>query len=683
MDTLKDIPLNTIKDQEEKRLQNLHTYAVFDIEQEPELNELINLLADICHTPIAFISFIDKDCQKFKACTGIDIKDTPREIAFCDITIRNNELLVIPDTQEDERLKDNPLVKNPPHIRFYAGMPLTTPAGFNIGTLCIADFQPRCLSESQEKLMKVQARQVVQYLELRKKEKELAVSEKELSLTKKSVASREAVLNRAQKAASVAIFDIDLCNDNVIYSPCFASLIGINDSRQLAVSSYLEFIIREDRHIFLNMVNDARRGNAFLEATYRCVREDTGEIIYMNTRAEVLYNDAGNPCNILGVNHDITEQKTYEQKLIDNEKRWKLALEGAKEGVWDWNLDTSEIFFSAQWKLIIGYRDDEIKNQPDEWMNRVHPDDIQNFSHCLKKCMSNVGEEPNVNEHRLKHKEGFYKWVRIRGKVLSRDDEGNAIRLMGTMTDVSEQKKVEMNLESRNVALKKAHFELDNFVYRLSHDLRAPLASSLGLIDVVRHLDNIEEINRMLTLLENSLNKQDKTIYDIIEYSKNSRFKVQNVEVDLHGLVDEAFESMLTKHKPEKGVVFENKVSGKVVSDPYRLNLIFQNILDNCFHYTDKHCDQILVTAEDRCINGTQVIKIEDNGIGIKPAYQEKVFNMFFRATELSTGSGLGLYIAREALYKLKGHISLQSDIGKGTLVIIKIPMVDANLKGQ
>lgn len=342
MDAIKDIPLSTSADQEKIRQKDLESYAILNTDRDPELDELVKVVAELCQAPIAYVSLIDSHKQYFKACVGIEIYETPRDIAFCDLTIRKPELLVIPDTLKHDVLRNNPLVVNAPHIRFYAGMPLITPSGNNIGTLCVVDYEPRYLSEAQQKLLKVQARQVMQYLELRKKTKELKSLEKELSVTRESIVKREEALKRAQRAASVAIFDIDLCENNVIYSPCFATLMGLENTRMLSIRSYQDFIIPEDRHKFTKLLRDAAKGVKILEAQYRCIRQDTGNIIHMSTKAEVLRDENGNPCNILGMNHDITEQKSFEQKLIDNEERWKLALEGAKEGVWDWNLKSSE-----------------------------------------------------------------------------------------------------------------------------------------------------------------------------------------------------------------------------------------------------------------------------------------------------------------------------------------------------
>lgn len=153
---------------ETERLEALHSYQVLDTNPEQVLNDLVQLSAFICGTPISLISLIDDERQWFKARTGINILQTPREYSFCQYAMRANDVYEVPDMAADARFANNPLVTGDPHIRFYAGSPLLTPEGQPLGTLCALDTVPRQLSPDQREALRVLARQVMTHLELRR-----------------------------------------------------------------------------------------------------------------------------------------------------------------------------------------------------------------------------------------------------------------------------------------------------------------------------------------------------------------------------------------------------------------------------------------------------------------------------------------------------------------------------------
>jgi signal transduction histidine kinase len=159
---------------EEKRLKALKRYQILDTEAEQEYEELVKLASELCEVPISLITLIDSNRQWFKARLGLDLPETPRTVAFCAHAILDNALMTVEDAVHDERFSDNPLVTDEPDIRFYAGMPLITPDGYKLGTLCVIDRKPRKLSPLQKRGLEVLANQVVKLLELRLKNKELS-----------------------------------------------------------------------------------------------------------------------------------------------------------------------------------------------------------------------------------------------------------------------------------------------------------------------------------------------------------------------------------------------------------------------------------------------------------------------------------------------------------------------------
>lgn len=166
-----DLPEN-----ERERLKALRDYEVLDSEAEKIFDDLTELASEICDTPISLISLIDPERQWFKSRVGLDVEETPRDLAFCSHAILKNELFEVPNALEDERFFDNPLVTNDPNIRFYAGTQLTTPTGHNIGTLCVISDQPKKLDIHQRRALEILGREVIAQLELRVRNRKLELS---------------------------------------------------------------------------------------------------------------------------------------------------------------------------------------------------------------------------------------------------------------------------------------------------------------------------------------------------------------------------------------------------------------------------------------------------------------------------------------------------------------------------
>lgn len=153
---------------EQERLAALQRYQILDTDPEQALDELVQLAATICGTPIALLSLVDSSRQWFKARLGVDVMETPRDFSFCTYAIQTSDVFIVPDAVEDPRFVRNALVVGEPHIRFYAAAPLTTPEGLNIGTLCVIDSRPRDLDDVQRGALKALAHQAMVQLELRR-----------------------------------------------------------------------------------------------------------------------------------------------------------------------------------------------------------------------------------------------------------------------------------------------------------------------------------------------------------------------------------------------------------------------------------------------------------------------------------------------------------------------------------
>lgn len=193
------IPKNEVR-----RLKVLWQYDVLDTVPEAVFDELTSLAALICDAPIALITLIDENRQWFKSKVGVNLNETPRDISFCAHAIVKQDLMIVPDATKDKRFKNNPLVVSAPKIRFYAGMPLITPDGHALGTLCVVDLKPRRLTGAQKNALTVLARHVMTQLEIRRHANELAGQRKQNVEAKAELQEARAVIVRLQKALQAA-----------------------------------------------------------------------------------------------------------------------------------------------------------------------------------------------------------------------------------------------------------------------------------------------------------------------------------------------------------------------------------------------------------------------------------------------------------------------------------------------
>jgi anti-sigma regulatory factor (Ser/Thr protein kinase) len=158
---------------EADRLKALHQYKILDTDPEQAFDDLTLIASQICGAPIALISLVDEDRQWFKSRVGVEVQETSRSVSFCAHAIQQQGVFTVPDTLNDARFRDNPLVQGDPHIRFYAGAPITTQDGYALGTLCVIDYVPRKLTNDQNNALEALERQVAAQLELRRNLEEL------------------------------------------------------------------------------------------------------------------------------------------------------------------------------------------------------------------------------------------------------------------------------------------------------------------------------------------------------------------------------------------------------------------------------------------------------------------------------------------------------------------------------
>jgi len=236
---------------------------------------------------------------------------------------------------------------------------------------------------------------------------------------------------------------------------------------------------------------------------------------------------------------------------------------------------------------------------------------------------------------------------------------------------VSDMRLSEHKLNKQNKELNLVNSELDRFVYSVSHDLSAPLKSILGLVNISR-LTNAEiEHRKHFDLIEKSVGKLETFVQEVLDYSRNKRMDVYNEAIGLKELCQEVFEDLQFMDGVQELEIDLTRIeTTTLVSDRVRLKIILRNIISNAIKFRKRNQKALIKVSAKPAQDRFELI-VEDNGEGIRPEVQSRIFEMFFRGNEKSNGSGLGLYIARAAARRIGCEISMKSEFGKGSEFII------------
>lgn len=270
-------------------------------------------------------------------------------------------------------------------------------------------------------------------------------------------------------------------------------------------------------------------------------------------------------------------------------------------------------------------------------------------------------------------KDGSTFWGLV-NSIYTQDELGKPV-YDGAIVDISAQKQIQETLRLTNEELTKTNAELDRFVYSASHDLRAPLKSLLGLLNIAQ-LEEGANWQDYLNRFRETVVKLDNFIGEIIDYSRNSRTGLVIEALDLELMVRESIEKLAyIRHAQRVDYQVSVQANAQFYSDKGRVRMVLHNLIANAILYQkpdDAHQPYLRIRME---ISASEaVLVLEDNGIGIPKHHQERIFEMFYRASTDSNGSGLGLYIVQEAVSALGGRISLASEEGIGTTFTIDLP---------
>lgn len=261
--------------------------------------------------------------------------------------------------------------------------------------------------------------------------------------------TQEAQLRVALSAAHMGTWEWNIITQRVIWSDNKEAIFGLEKgSFDGTYEAFINCIHPEDRDFVNDYIQQTIESGREYNLEFRVLTPD-GNIRWIESKGKVFRDSAGVAVKMSGIDIDITAHKQGESALKESEERWQLALRGNNDGIWDWNVKTNEVFFSARWKAMLGYEEHEITNHIDEWAKRTHPDDIAWVMQVIQDHFDK--KTPfYISEHRVLCKDGRYKWILDRGQALW-DEDGNVVRMTGSHTDITERKLAEEELQRQNL----------------------------------------------------------------------------------------------------------------------------------------------------------------------------------------------------------------------------------------
>ena len=364
-------------------------------------------------------------------------------------------------------------------------------------------------------------------------------------------------------------------------------------------------------------------------------------------------------------------------KLETSRERLRSALAGAKEGLWDWDLKTDQIYYNYQWAKLHGYQRNEVTGDLSMWERTIHPTDRQRIMDFLKVIRDKENERRFQVEYRAVRKDLSVIWVQIRGQLMVLGDKGERVRMIGTVQDITDRKEVEKALKEAKEKAECAQKAKSDFLASMSHEIRTPMNAVIGMSKLLFDTPLTQEQTEYVESINHSGTNLLHIINDILDFSKieSGKLELEHTPFNLKKCIQQTTNILRFKAE-EKGLVLtaqvDQEVPSHIIGDQTRLQQILINLIGNAIKFTSKGSVTLSVsklTSEKGQI--VLMFEVADTGIGIPADRQEVLFNPFIQADSSTSrefgGTGLGLAICKRLVKLMLGSIQVSSQHGVGS----------------
>lgn len=415
--------------------------------------------------------------------------------------------------------------------------------------------------------------------------------------------------------------------------------------------------------------NETIAAEAIKEGAYDYLVKSTVNSDVLHNAIKVSITQSVLKRNIADIKYQM-QQKTLELAL--SEERYELAVRGMSAGLWDWNVETNELYWSKQFMDIIGINENGFRHHYDEFANRLHPDDREAtekalFNHLCNHTIYNV-------EYRMRCNDGNYVWIQACGQAKWNED-GIAVRMVGSVNNISDRKKLEIEREGFIAKLTESNSELERFAYICSHDLQEPLrmiSSFTQLLEkhMAGHMD--DKSRHYMGYITNGATQARKLISDVLNYARIDHESEMLTDVECEAVLANVLRD-LSPRIEETGAKITHDRLPVVHLQQTHLRQLLQNLLGNALKFCSE-APEIHISVIDQ--GKYYCFSVRDNGIGIATEHMEKIFTIFQRlhSTERYPGTGIGLALCKKLVQKYGGEIWVESVPEKGSTFYFTLP---------
>jgi PAS domain S-box-containing protein len=362
--------------------------------------------------------------------------------------------------------------------------------------------------------------------------------------------------------------------------------------------------------------------------------------------------------------HDITLHKLAQAKLQKQQQEHQIMFDAVPAMIMFKDTSNRILRANKQTAGFYGITQQELEGQS---LYALYPAEASHYHQEDLEIISSGTARLNVIEQ-VKFADGEIRWIQT-NKIPYFDEERKAGGIIIFAQEITAHKKLEEALIETLDELKQKNYELDNYFYKVSHDIRAPLCTILGLTNLMKMEKNVEVNETYIALIEKSIFKLDSFIQTILNHSRTLNASTQVQSIDFQQIIKECLnEFTYLPQSSRLKTQVQIHSSNKFYNDTSRIAIIFRHLISNAFKFMDVRREENLLELDITITGNKAYISVEDNGIGIQKQYLGKIYDMFFKATDISDGSGLGLYIVKQTVENLGGSISVKSESGKGTL---------------
>jgi PAS domain S-box-containing protein len=464
-------------------------------------------------------------------------------------------------------------------------------------------------------------------------------------------------------------------------NPAYVRLTGHDDIQEILGRSVVEWTASDQREKNAAAVAQCSR-NGFIRDFVIDYVDGNGRVTPIEVNATVV--GEGDSIRIIALCRDIMERKQAEGALRESEERWKFAIEGAGDGLWDWHIQTGKAFYSPRYKEMLGFAENEIGATADEWSKRIHPEDAPGVFAAMQPYMHGKPGSAIV-EFRMLCKDGTWQWTSGRGMVMERDAEGKPLRMIGTNTDITDRKRAEAELIAAKTAAETASLTKSRFLAAASHDLRQPMQAISLFNEALARTSLNGEQKRISDYLSQSIKSMGDLLDALLDISKldagaiKANPEVIQADALVHKISDD-FSAMAAEKSLRFKLCFPFRDMA-MVTDGKLLMSLLGNLIGNAIKYTEE--GGILVAIRRR---GNQaLLQVWDTGIGIPAEHLDAIYEEYFQIgnpeRDRRKGLGLGLAIAKRIAKLLETTVVCRSRPGKGSVFEFRLPLISREMR--